>query len=339
LNRLRILRFSSVIAVLLFAFASAIQISVIAKLEGKANGDWFGWHVANLGDINNDGFEDFAIGSAEGAGRVYIYFGSSTFDTVPDLLIKGDSVSNVLTGYSFETARDLNKDGYDDFMVQFFNGIKIWQVEVYLGSANPDTVPDYVLSDSIYGFGSFLGAGDMDSNGHTDIVVSTVAGSGWVHVYLQDTIFNSSNRFTYTDNQSLYGAYGMKVGDFNGDGYADMLTSSENVGPNGSSYIYFGRDTLVNSPDMVFPRKGYFAVGDINTDNVSDFGISYRLPAFYLGGTSLDTLPDVFIWTVAVGRINADTFGDIIFSDGDMFGVNGLVKVYLGGNPMDTFSD
>jgi len=338
---MRILSFSSIILISLFASAFAIQISVVARLEGKADGDWFGAHVANLGDINNDGYEDFGIGSVENGGRVYIYFGSPTFDTVPDLIIVKDSFNNLGTGHTFEGTGDLNKDGYDDFMVTFRNQLlSRYQVKIYLGSAFPDTVADYVISDTFYEFGIFTDAGDLDLNGYKDIAITSFVfpSKGMIGIYLQDSIFNSVANLFYTDGQNDFGGFGMKIADFNGDGYDDLLTSSEKVWPNGSSYIYFGKEALVNTPDLVLPRKGYFAVGDINADNVSDFGISYQLPAFYFGGTLLDTIPDLAIGASAVGKINRDIYGDIVQA-GSFFAAFGYVRVYLGGSPMDTFVD
>jgi len=340
LNRLRILSFSSIITALLFASASAIQISVVARLEGKANSDWYGNHVANLGDINNDNYEDFAIASRESGGRIFIYFGSPSFDTVPDLIVKGDSVSNVFTGADVETIGDLNRDGYDDFMVRFGNQQSgVTMVKIFLGSNIPDTVADYIIMDTLPPFSGdwlYLAAGDLDSNGYPDIAIYEYENAnGRIHVYLQDSVFNNSARFTFTDGQNLFGAFSMSIADINGDGYADLLTNSLNAG---SSYLYFGRDTLANSPDLVLPRYGYHAVGDINADSVSDFGISLGNFAFYYGGLLLDTVPDLAIGASAVGKINRDIYGDIILS-GDILGAAGLVRVYLGGNPMDTLKD
>jgi len=343
--RSRILLCTYLYMYLSVATVSALEMAVVARLEGKANGDWFGTHVANLGDINNDGYQDFGIGSVEGNGRVYVYLGSPTFDTVPDLTIAGDSVNGLDTGYSFETTGDLNKDGYDDFMVGYLSQIqRIYHIKVFLGSNTPDAVPDYQIVDTVdhtsSSFGVFLASGDLDSNGYPDIAATSFSflSGDRIEVFLQDSVFNPSPSFTFTDSVVQFGYYGMRIADINGDGYADLLTSSENAGSSGSSYLYFGRDILVNVPDLIFPRDGYHAAGDINADSVSDFGISLGQFAFYFGGAFLDTVPDYSIGASAVGKIDGDQYGDIVLS-GDILGAAGIVRVYLGGNPMDSFSD
>ena len=48
------------------------------KLKVGEGGVRYGEAIANVGDVNQDGFEDFAVGAPyqdDGAGVVYIYFG------------------------------------------------------------------------------------------------------------------------------------------------------------------------------------------------------------------------------------------------------------------------
>ncbi|KAG8283961.1 integrin [Homalodisca vitripennis] len=53
-----------------------LNCSQPVKLTGKSESR-FGFAIANLGDLNKDGFEDVAIGAPyEGNGTVYIYLGS-----------------------------------------------------------------------------------------------------------------------------------------------------------------------------------------------------------------------------------------------------------------------
>lgn len=99
------------------------QLTVLADYtwNGPANGR-FGWAIAPIGDVNNDGDADWAVGeplannAAENAGRVYIYYGEhyprATADVIIDGAIGGDQF-----GFSIAPAGDFNGDGVDDFIV------------------------------------------------------------------------------------------------------------------------------------------------------------------------------------------------------------------------------
>jgi len=62
-----------------FAYAE-LNIELLGILEGENDGDRFGDCVANLGDINGDGFEDFGVGAPHypewtDTGSVYVFWG------------------------------------------------------------------------------------------------------------------------------------------------------------------------------------------------------------------------------------------------------------------------
>ncbi|XP_067405189.1 integrin alpha-4 [Emydura macquarii macquarii] len=86
----------------------------------------FGESIANLGDIDNDGFEDVAIGAPQEnnlEGAIYIYNGredgiSSTFSQ----RIQGHRISNTLSmfGQSISSGIDADNNGYPDVAVGAF---------------------------------------------------------------------------------------------------------------------------------------------------------------------------------------------------------------------------
>lgn len=69
-------------------------------LEGEAVGDMLGASVAGVGDVNGDGFADFAAGAPENgsggvrAGRVYVVLGTPQLDLRADVVITGGNADD-----------------------------------------------------------------------------------------------------------------------------------------------------------------------------------------------------------------------------------------------------
>ena len=93
--------------------------AILFSIVGENVGDRFGWSVASLDDINNDGIKDFIVGAPafdvagqEDAGKVYIY------DVQGNLLRTiTDSSQNNHFGKSVADVGDFNRDGLGDFLV------------------------------------------------------------------------------------------------------------------------------------------------------------------------------------------------------------------------------
>ncbi|TDH05585.1 hypothetical protein EPR50_G00123910 [Perca flavescens] len=82
----------------------------------------FGLAVENLGDINQDGFQDFAVGaphSDDGAGKVYIYHGAATglSSEKAAQVLSGKPLGAKQFGYSLAGNMDLDKNSYPDLAV------------------------------------------------------------------------------------------------------------------------------------------------------------------------------------------------------------------------------
>jgi hypothetical protein len=104
MRKLLILLFSS----LVFSTPALAQFDMqqIAVMQGARDTLRFGSSLAGVGDINQDGFEDLAVG--QHGSNTFIYFGSKTFDTTADLSfpffawhighgdINGDGISDLL---------------------------------------------------------------------------------------------------------------------------------------------------------------------------------------------------------------------------------------------------
>ncbi|KAM9718829.1 integrin alpha-6-like isoform 1-T1 [Menidia menidia] len=82
----------------------------------------FGLAVENLGDINQDGYQDFAVGAPyddDGTGNVYIYHGSATGlkSTKESQVLFGKDAGVKLFGYALAGNMDLDRNSYPDVAV------------------------------------------------------------------------------------------------------------------------------------------------------------------------------------------------------------------------------
>lgn len=79
----------------------------------------FGISLAVLGDLNQDGFPDIAVGAPfDGDGKVFIYHGSSLgVVTKPSQVLEGEAVSLKSFGYSLSGGLDVDGNHYPDLLV------------------------------------------------------------------------------------------------------------------------------------------------------------------------------------------------------------------------------
>jgi len=101
-------------------------------INGIDPGDFSGWSVSGVGDVNGDGIDDLIIGAIGGnlggfnAGESYVVFGSnsgfvspfelSSLDGSNSFIINGIS-PNDYSGGSLSRAGDVNGDGIDDLLI------------------------------------------------------------------------------------------------------------------------------------------------------------------------------------------------------------------------------
>uniref|UniRef100_A0A8C6M0V5 Integrin, alpha 3b n=3 Tax=Nothobranchius TaxID=28779 RepID=A0A8C6M0V5_NOTFU len=99
----------------------SFQKTATMVLKGPASSG-FGFALAAIGDVNQDGFQDFAVGAPfQDTGRVFIWMGSKKeISQKPSQVVEGKSVGNGLFktfGYSISGGMDVDDNSYPDILV------------------------------------------------------------------------------------------------------------------------------------------------------------------------------------------------------------------------------
>ncbi|MGC9314272.1 MAG: hypothetical protein ACP5G4_01450 [bacterium] len=196
-------------------------------------------------------------------------------------------------------------------------------------------------------FGWSIATGDFNGDGYGDVAIgaprsdrppthpdSALGYAGRVDIYFGPIPEGFHDGFSLPPDLTLYGAdssgqLGISVanaGDFNGDGYDDLLVGANAVRGIGEAYIYFGGPAMADSPDYTFTgiapadNFGYSCtgIGDQNGDGYDDVlvgalyndAIGPRTGQCYIffGGDPADTSADFVI----TGLDSLDDFGVVM---------------------------
>ena len=263
--------------------------------------------ISSLGDINGDGYNDFAIGSPgwgnsasgnSGAGRVYVMYGKPAGSSWGSTTLAGlngtdgftlrkfsaTNLSNNQLGWSVSGGFDYNGDGLKDFVV----------------SAPNESTSGLTVNGSAY-----VVFGKLNHSFSADTNLDTLVASG------------SAVKLSGPVSNSYFGA-SVTMGDLNGDGIGDVAVGAPATQPTvaplyaGRSYFYYGSGELLT-------QKG--TTGD---DSLA-------------AGVQIDGLSEI---AGGVDRIAAGAGNDLITGIGNTSdtGNEGLFDVALGGAGDDTIS-
>ena len=281
-------------------------------------------------DVNNDNDQDM-VGSFVGSLYSEIYLGiieskdnqylgnSCPASEVPLATYFGDKAMS---------AGDMNKDGYDDFVITIFD------IDPDMGREGTG----YVISGgpngqgkTLFNLGYYKSMGDAMSQGD-------VNGDGYGDIYFGSELYRSENKesrgiiFSHfgkpgeqdntldfqvvgAEEQTYLGGRIAKGGDINGDGFDDILTQSFD-----RSLLFYGGPT---GPDTMpswsnTEYVGVFGVGDINNDGFSDFFATKGMDNTLFFGSADGPVKSNFIVNGAtnyLGDINHDGFDDALLSE------------------------
>jgi hypothetical protein len=244
---------------------------------------------AGLGDLNGDGYNDFAIGDDD-YNRIYLYYGGNPPDSISDVIIRGNNILPQI-GWCFAPLSDVNQDGYADFVMSDYRyaipGItsNAGVIAIYYGGNPPDTLPETIITGPA---GSHLGLDlttlDWNGDGQLDIFAKT-----FIDFYPNDNgsiwEFNVSIEMTGWPDHIIPCPYWENIGlslghvDLNGDSLQDLIFAPYNgVGAyvflNGAftdtlydAYFYFNNFSSNNR------GRSLCNAGDTNGDGIEDLAL------------------------------------------------------------------
>ncbi|MFC1481199.1 FG-GAP-like repeat-containing protein [Candidatus Neomarinimicrobiota bacterium] len=252
------------------------------------DGDHFGAALTAVGDVNNDGYQDLAVGAPIGpnpTGKVYIYFGSSAMDSIPDAVLEGpndwDSTDGdwvIDFGASIHKIGDINGDAYDDVLIGSQRGdpgtAQYGRLYLIFGGEEISMHnSEIVYQDSIFpGDADLVTAmGDLNNDGLPDFGMAALGEGGALLIF-------TDSSFTKVELDPFPGEPFYITGgeDFDGDGMNDMLIrfmDREDL-YGGIIYGYLGDAVLEGRPSFTLEgklRKHISFVGDINNDGYNEF--------------------------------------------------------------------
>lgn len=244
----------------------------------KVDGSTSAYLADGIGDINNDGYDDVAVGiwldNNSTIQKTYVYFGRpGTFDPLVNLKAVNGTDGFAINNYyakdnvTFLTwvgpLGDINGDGMDDFFSH---------KNVIYGSKTFPAIVDVVTPASgLKGFAvnkihnSCAPAGDLNLDGIDDFIIMSDQDEDFV-VYgsaagfpaaLDPTALDSTKGFKVTNLvQSNIGRQTDGGADINGDGLSDFILGSEGIytGANGIAYIIFGGDHYAMPLNTGYPK-------------------------------------------------------------------------------------
>ena len=272
-----------------------------------SNDDNFGSSVANIGDLNNDGVTDIAVGAVgddaggDTRGAIHIMFMNSN-GTVSDTMEINSNTTNGLDlsnddgfGSSVANIGDLNNDGVTDIavgavgddaggdtrgaihiMFMNSNGTVSDTMEI---NSNTTNGPD-LSNDDRFG-SSVANIGDLNGDGISDIAVGAIfddadgTNIGAIHIILlnsngtvSDTIEINSNTTNGPDLNisDRFGSSVANIGDLNGDGVTDIAVGGSHDDASSS-----GARNDFGAIHIMFMNNSIFtpAITDITSDGVT----------------------------------------------------------------------
>lgn len=352
--------------------ATGINTSVATILDcNQANAE-MGRSVSGAGDVNGDGYGDVIVGAYNydnvetNEGAAFVYYGSAIGVGTTAAATVESNQANALMGVSVATAGDVNGDGFSDVIVgawSYDSGLADEGAAfVYHGSATGiNTIATSIVESnqaSAYMGFSVAGAGDVNGDGYSDVIVGAVGydggqtDEGAAFVYHGTTTGINTIAAAIVESNQVNVQMGLSVasaGDVNGDGYSDVIIGAifydNGQTDEGAAFVCCGSTTGINtSPSAIVESNQATAymgtsvagAGDVNGDGYSDVIVGAH---FYDNGATDEGIAFAFYGNKNGGlRNNLRLYNsDLItpiqqsnMADPNLFGAGLYAKSFIG---------
>lgn len=248
---------------------------------GRIDNGQFGFSAAAAGDLDRDGWADYAVGRPRAEASVFVYSGQTG---LPIQTITAFAGSQSDLGYSMTPFGDVNGDGIADLLIgaprmtlgsRTLAGV----VMVFRGLGASQSLVSVGGQDRFHQLGEAVsGLGDIDGDGFPDFAVGGGGGASpplRVHSGRDGRLLREQLGAMGTGFASRLAS----AGDVNGDGRAELL-----IGVPRTS----GRFELRSEPagTLLYMEEGFDAeelgdalagIGDIDRDGWDDFAVAAPL--------------------------------------------------------------
>lgn len=283
---------------------SAGSQELLGVVESSDPDDFFGVHIARIGDIDGDGVDDFAVGAPASdlnrtdqvdSGRVIVYSGAD-LSVLHDVSV----LDKVILGRSVAGVGDVDGDGVPDFAAAAYGHTPMggYNEEVFVFSGADGSLQREIeswLGADLLGW-AMTGVGDLNGDGIGEFAVSAPYGrpdqdlsdrrrkrraQGAVYIFEgrphSDSVIHEYSKdplylIRCTDPDARFGLYTMAGHDLTGDGVSELVVVSRMVsGAARGLDVAESFDILTGERISSEPHARYTAPpGDLNHDLLVD---------------------------------------------------------------------